>query len=118
MLITNLKERELFIVFSKQIEVLRRRNGWSQAELAHRLHISSSAVGMYEQGRREPSLGTLVALSKEFGVTIDYLVTGSLCAITDPRINKQSQQILDVFSEIRNLSREDLILLLISSQLK
>lgn len=105
-------------MLSKQIAVLRRRNGWSQAELAHRLHISSSAVGMYEQGRREPSLGTLIALSKEFGVTIDYLVTGSLCAITDPRTSKQSERILDALSEIGKLSREDLILLLISNQLK
>ncbi len=59
-----------------RIAALRRAAGWSQAELAQRLKISPSAVGMYEQGRREPAVNMLVELSREFGVSIDYLVTG------------------------------------------
>ena len=47
-----------------QIESLRRKMGWSQAELAKRLHISPSSVGMYEQGRREPSIDILAALAE------------------------------------------------------
>jgi transcriptional regulator with XRE-family HTH domain len=31
---------------------------------------------MYEQGRREPSLGLIVCLAREFGVTTDYLLMG------------------------------------------
>ena len=34
-------------LINKQIESLRRKKGWSQAELALRLHISPSTVGMY-----------------------------------------------------------------------
>ena len=48
----------------------------SQTQLAKRLHISPSAIGMYEQGRREPSAGILVGLAKELGVSVDYLLTG------------------------------------------
>jgi transcriptional regulator with XRE-family HTH domain len=48
----------------------------TQAALAKRLGVSPSAVGMYEQGRREPSYDILIALSREFDVTIDYLITG------------------------------------------
>lgn len=59
-----------------RIAALRRAAGWSQADLAQRLKISPSAVGMYEQGRREPALQMLIRLSELFGVTIDYLVTG------------------------------------------
>ena len=40
------------------------------------LKISPSAVGMYEQGRREPALDILAAMAEIFGVTIDFLVTG------------------------------------------
>ena len=58
----------------KQIEFLRRKKGWSQAELANRLHISPSTIGMYEQGRREPPIDILVAMSNEFDVSIDYTV--------------------------------------------
>lgn len=59
-----------------RIAALRRHRGWSQTELAQRLKISASAVGMYEQGRREPSADTIVALAESFGVSTDYLLTG------------------------------------------
>ena len=59
-----------------RIAILRITKGWSQAELARRIGVSTSAVGMYEQGRREPSLGLLVRLAQELGVTTDYLLTG------------------------------------------
>lgn len=59
-------------MLNKQIESLRRKMGWSQAELARRLHISPSTVGMYEQGRRVPSIDILVAMSEEFGVCKRY----------------------------------------------
>ena len=59
-----------------RIALLRAEKGWSQAELARRIGVSTSAVGMYEQERREPSLGLLVRLAQELGVTTDYLLTG------------------------------------------
>ena len=59
-----------------RIAALRRERGYSQAELAGRLRISPSAMGMYEQGRREPPAQILVALARELGVSTDYLLTG------------------------------------------
>lgn len=60
-----------------RIAVLRRRAGLSQAELAQRLQCSASAVGMYEQGRREPAADTLVRMARIFDVSTDYLLTGN-----------------------------------------
>ncbi|MGN0999329.1 MAG: helix-turn-helix domain-containing protein [Faecousia sp.] len=57
-----------------RIAILRQKAGLSQAALAARLHISPSALGMYEQGRREPSLEILVALADELGVSTDVLL--------------------------------------------
>lgn len=59
-----------------RIAALRRGANLSQGELARRLQVSPSAIGMYEQGRREPSGEILVALARTFGVTVDYLLTG------------------------------------------
>lgn len=59
-----------------RIAALRREAGLSQAELAHRLQISASTMGMYEQGRREPSAQMLVGLAQTLGVSTDYLLTG------------------------------------------
>ena len=61
-----------------RIAALRRQAGLSQTQLARKLQISPSAVGMYEQGRREPSLATVVLLSEIFGVSTDYLLTGTI----------------------------------------
>lgn len=63
-------------MLGERIALLRRGLGWNQAQLARRLHISTSAVGMYEQGRREPSLEGLVKLAEALGVSADYLLTG------------------------------------------
>ena len=66
-----------------RIASLRQTYGLSQAELAKRLHISTSAIGMYEQGRREPSVDTLIALAREFGVSLDYLLSGRPDTVRD-----------------------------------
>ena len=63
-----------------RIAALRHGKGLSQAQLAQRLKISPSAVGMYEQGRREPSAQLLVAMAKEFQVSTDFLLTGKPAA--------------------------------------
>ncbi len=59
-----------------RIAALRRRAGLSQAELAELLQCSPSAVGMYEQGRRDPALDMLVRMARIFQVSTDYLLTG------------------------------------------
>lgn len=63
-------------MLGKRIADLRRKRGLKQSALAKKLGLSASAVGMYEQGRREPSIPIIVALAEELGVTIDYLLTG------------------------------------------
>ena len=47
-------------MLGSRIASLRHKAKLSQKKLAERLHISPSAVGMYEQGRREPSIDILI----------------------------------------------------------
>lgn len=58
----------------ERIRELRRKAGYTQSMLAQKLGISPSAIGMYEQGRREPDNETVVRLSHIFGITADYLL--------------------------------------------
>ena len=62
-----------------RIAALRQEAGLSQAELAHRLKISPSTVGMYEQGRREPAAQMIITMAQVFGVSTDFLLTGKVC---------------------------------------
>ena len=90
-----------------RIAVLRRAAGLSQGQLAQHLQVSPSAIGMYEQGRREPSADILVAMARTFGVTVDYLLTGmpmpqeqdavtnsikTVFAQTDAQVNNRAQR--------------------------
>ncbi len=60
-----------------RIAALRREKNISQYTLAQKLGISPSAVGMYEQGRREPDCATIVKLARLFDVSTDFLLTGT-----------------------------------------
>lgn len=66
-----------------RIAQLRHRLGLSQMALAKELHISASALGMYEQGRRNPPQDILIALARRFQVSTDYLLTGNAYAQKD-----------------------------------
>ncbi len=100
-------------MLGERIALLRRGQGWSQACLAQKLHISPSAVGMYEQGRREPSLAALVALSQAFGVTVDYLITGQpVCPEDRAMMDRVLQADLRTRGGHRRFSREELAVLL------
>jgi len=59
-----------------RITRLRKAAGMSQAELAQRVGVSTSAIGMYEQGRREPSCALLVSLARALNTSLQYLLTG------------------------------------------
>lgn len=63
---------------NNRIAALRKANGLTQLQLANLLHISPSAEGMYEQGRRTPSLDILIAMSLIFHVSLDYLIKGTM----------------------------------------
>lgn len=91
-----------------RIAALRRRCGWSQAELAQKLKVSASAIGMYEQGRREPSAATLVSLSRVLGVSTDYLLTGRMLDSRDSKALSGLMQALLDQTEPEGLTRREL----------
>lgn len=64
-------------MLSKQIVRLRKMNGMSQSQLAKALDVSPSTIGMYEQGRRVPTLDIIIAMAQLFEVSLDYLITGT-----------------------------------------
>lgn len=102
-----------------RIAALRRSAGFSQSELASRLQISPSAVGMYEQSRREPSAELLVAMARLFGVTTDYLLTGKVSSEQEQAVAHQA--LLDILRtadqrlekrDKRPFSREELAVMM------
>ena len=96
-------------MLGERICLLRQKQGWSQAELAKRLCISPSTVGMYEQGRREPSLSGAVELSRVFGISVDFLLTGRPLIQDDARALAQTiEKNLPEGQKREGLSRQEL----------
>ena len=61
-------------MIGEKLRNLRKNAGMTQADLAKKIGMSPSAIGMYEQGRREPDSEILVKFSKIFNVSVDFLV--------------------------------------------
>ena len=57
-----------------KLTYLRNSNNLSQAELAKKLNISRSSIGMFESNARTPTTDTLVRYAQFFNVSIDYLM--------------------------------------------
>lgn len=57
-----------------KLKELREKEGLTQSELARRLNVSPSTIGMYEQDRRRPDITMLQIISNFFNVSIDCLV--------------------------------------------
>lgn len=64
------------MTIGERLKGLRQSKGLTQSELAQKLGISPSAVGMYEQNRREPDSNTILKICSFFGVSADYLLNG------------------------------------------
>lgn len=54
----------------------RKKNGWSQEELAERLGVSRQSVSKWESGTSVPDLNRILEMSELFEVTTDYLLKG------------------------------------------
>lgn len=60
--------------FGKRLKTLRTEKNLKQSELADILELSTSTIGMYEQGRRYADLDTLKKIAEYFDVSVDYLI--------------------------------------------
>lgn len=57
-----------------RLRELREDADLTQKALAELLHVKQNTYSQYENGLRQPPLGTLITLAKYYGTTLDYLV--------------------------------------------
>ena len=66
------------MILADKIISLRKKNGWSQEQLAEQLHISRQSVSKWESGASIPDLDKILKMSAIFGVSTDYLLKDEL----------------------------------------
>lgn len=62
------------VTLGQNISALRKKRGLSQAQLAEKLDIGTSTLGMYETNKREPSYETLSNIANFFNTSVDELL--------------------------------------------
>ena len=80
----------------ENLKKIRENRGLTQKQLADKLNIASSTVGMYEQGRRQPDLNTLIKMSDKLLIPISMLIK------TKYKLNIKSIQIDEIIIELIN----------------
>ena len=66
------------MILAEKIIELRKKNGWSQEELAEKLHVSRQAVSKWEGAQSVPDLNKIISMADIFGVSTDYLLKEEL----------------------------------------
>lgn len=66
------------MILADKIIELRKKNGWSQEELADKLGVSRQAVSKWESAQAVPDMNRVIKLSEIFGVSTDFLLKDEL----------------------------------------
>lgn len=87
------------MILADKIIALRKKNGWSQEELAEKLQVTRQSVSKWEGAQSVPDLERILQMSKLFGVSTDYLLKDDM---DDAEYIQGTEE-----SEIRQVSLEE-----------
>jgi transcriptional regulator with XRE-family HTH domain len=68
--------QDILAALSRRIKALRKEKGFSQEAFADHAGLHRVAVGWIEQGKRVPSLKTLLKIAQGFGISLSELLRG------------------------------------------
>lgn len=91
--------------FGNRIKNLRQKNALTQMQLAERLGLTKSVVSAYENGVRMPSYATLLAISRIFRVSTDYLLGNESRTVIDT--SGLTQDEIDALSQLIRTMRQN-----------
>ncbi len=66
------------MILADKIIELRKKNNWSQEDLAEMLDVSRQSISKWESAQSIPDMARIVKLSQIFGVSTDYLLKDEL----------------------------------------
>lgn len=64
----------IIMKISQVLKDIRQHHQLTQEALAERLKVSRSAIARWESGKGIPDIGNLIAISREFDVSLDQLI--------------------------------------------
>lgn len=92
------------MIFADKLIEERKRNGWSQEELADKLEVSRQSVSKWESAQSIPDINRILQLADLFGVSTDYLLKDTQ---TRPGENGELVESVEDLLDVRRVSMEE-----------
>lgn len=92
------------MILADKIIEERKRNGWSQEELAEKLEVSRQSVSKWEGAQSIPDINRIIQMAEIFGLSTDYLLKDD--AVRNDK-NDAPTESVDSVKKIRKVSMED-----------
>lgn len=96
---------DMCMILSEKITEERKKNGWSQEELAEKLSVSRQAVSKWESAQSTPDLQKIIRLAELFEVSTDYLLRDEIISeqyMVKPEYKEEKASIHSVSMEEAN----------------
>ena len=74
------------MILADKIIENRKKNGWSQEELADKLGVSRQSVSKWEGAQAVPDMKKILQMSEVFGVSTDYLLRDDIEEAEEPEV--------------------------------
>ena len=92
------------MILADKIIENRKKNGWSQEELADRLGVSRQSVSKWEGAQAVPDMKKIIQMAEVFGVSTDYLLRDDIETATAPEVPPVDN---GLGNEVRSVSMEE-----------
>ena len=92
----------------KRIAELRKEKHLNQVGLGLKLNVSQKMISAYESGTHQPSVDTLIKMSRIFNVSVDYIIGSSDIRLPAETFLKEglSEKEIELLDLFKNLSKE------------
>lgn len=94
-------------IFGIKLKEARKIRGLSQDDLQAKCKLDTSAISALENGRRKPSMETLIKICDALNVSSDYM-----CGFTDSLNGKMNDELCDIIN-LLNAEDKELVMYLV-----
>jgi transcriptional regulator with XRE-family HTH domain len=90
---------------SNRYRELREVNKLNQKEFAKKIGINQSSLSDIEKGRTKPSVDTIMATCRTFGVQADWILFGEKVVFS----NKRLSELINLFGKLSIIDQDDFL---------
>lgn len=96
------------ISLGQRLRHLREDFGYTQEYISTLLNVERQTYTNYENGYRTPPLESLVQLSDLFGISLDYLISGTGKESIEPVLDRSEQELILTYRHLSPINQKEI----------